>query len=77
MSEWMIQKRDELAREMGWTVDRAQGYVDGETAQQQGLELATEHRAGMDEYSKGFRTGYYTRACSLTAWEMREALVTQ
>ena len=74
MFDWKTEKRDMLVEEMGWSQERAQGYVDGESCQRNGLELSAEHKAGMDEYSKGFRTGYYTLACSLSAWDIREAL---
>ena len=63
-----------LAQEMGWSIDRARGYVDGGASQQTGEDLASTHRFGMDEYSKGFRTGYYTQACSLTLSSIRQAL---
>ncbi len=59
MSDLLKEKRDELAQQMGWTLQRAEGYVDGETAQQSGQELPGCHKVAMDEYSKGFRTGFY------------------
>ena len=74
MSTLLIDKRDSLAQRMGWTQQRAQGYVDGETSQLNGQELPDCHRAEMNEYSKGFRTGYYTRACSLSISNIRETL---
>ncbi|UCH47217.1 MAG: hypothetical protein JSU95_14115 [Betaproteobacteria bacterium] len=74
MSELALTKAKELAEEMGWSLDRAQGYVDGGTSQQNGEDLATQHRFGMDDYSKGFRTGYYTQACSLSISSIRQAL---
>ena len=75
MSDERNEKRDQLAREMGWTLKRAQGYVDGEAAQRCGLDLTAFYRVAMDEYSQGFRTGYYTQACSLSIWNIRESLV--
>ncbi len=74
MSDLLKEKRDELAQQMGWTLQRAEGYVDGETAQQSGQELPGCHKVAMDEYSKGFRTGYYTQACSLSISSIRETL---
>jgi hypothetical protein len=74
MSELTSSKVNDLAEEMGWTVDRAQGYVDGGVSQQCGEELPSSHRHAMDEYSKGFRTGYYTQACSLSISSIRQAL---
>lgn len=74
MSERTFAKVDELVEEMGWSMERAQGYVDGGVSHQSGEDLATKHRFGMDEYSKGFRTGYYTQACSLSISSIRQAL---
>ena len=59
MKDLLKEKRNELAAEMNWTLKRAQGYVDGETSQRDGLDLSESYKYGMDEYSMGFRTGYY------------------
>ena len=75
MSDLSSKKRDELVRELGWSLERAQGYLDGVEAQVAGQTLAPRHKVGMDDYAKGFRTGYYTQACSLNAWQIRDALV--
>jgi hypothetical protein len=74
MSDLLKEQRDKLAQEMGWTLERAQGFVDGETSQRSGLDLSMSHKVAMDEYSKGFRTGYYTKACSLSISNIRGAL---
>lgn len=74
MSDFMNEKRDELAQEMGWSQDRAQGYVDGESTERNGLEMPPFHKVAMDDYSKGFRTGYYTQACSVSVKDIREAV---
>jgi hypothetical protein len=74
MKDLLREKRNELAEEMTWTLKRAQGYVDGEISQQNGTELSESHKYGMDEYSKGFRTGYYTQACSLSITSIRDVL---
>ena len=74
MSDLVKEKRDELAQEMGWSLERAQGYVDGETSERTGQEIPAYHKVAMDDYSKGFRTGYYTQACSLSVRDIREAL---
>ena len=76
MSNTSSEKRDLLVAEMGWTKERAQGYVDGETTQISGVDLPSCHQTGMDDYSKGFRTGYYTQACSVSIDDVRENLVT-
>ncbi|KPK35706.1 MAG: hypothetical protein AMJ66_00495 [Betaproteobacteria bacterium SG8_40] len=74
MSNLVKEKRDELALEMGWSLERAQGYVDGETSERSGQEMPPYHKVAMDDYSKGFRTGYYTQACSLSIRDIREKL---
>ena len=74
MSDFALAKVKELAEEMNWSMDRAQGYVDGGASHRNGEDLATSHRFGMDEYLKGFRTGYYTQACSLSLSSIRQAL---
>lgn len=68
------EKRDGLARGMGWSLERAQGFLDGEASQRRGQAMSADHRVGMDDYSKGFRTGYYTEACSVSIWDIRESL---
>ena len=74
LKDLLADKSNELAQEMGWTLKRAEGYVDGEASQREGLGLSACYRYGMDDYSKGFRTGYYTRACSLSISNIREVL---
>ena len=74
MKDLLTEKRNELAQEMSWTLKRAQGYVDGEISQRNGTDLSESQKYGMDEYSKGFRTGYYTQACSLSVSDIRETL---
>ncbi len=74
MSDMLKDERDELAQEMGWTPRRAKGYVDGKTYQRSGQDMPGCHKVDMDEYSDGFRTGYYTQACSLSISSIREAL---
>jgi hypothetical protein len=74
MKDFLVEKRNELAQEMSWTLKRAQGYVDGEISQRNGTDLSESCKYGMDEYSKGFRNGYYTCACSLSISDIRETL---
>jgi len=75
MSDLQTETRDTLAQEMGWTIERAQGYIDGEASQLSGQDISAYYKVAMDEYSKGYRTGYYTRACSISISVIREALV--
>lgn len=51
-----------LAERNGWSMDRAQGFVDGEIARRRGTPPSTYARVGIDEYSLGFRAGYFERA---------------
>lgn len=50
-----------LAEEMGWTLDRAKGYIEGERYCRRRLALSEYHKVGIDEYALGFRAGYYGR----------------
>ena len=61
MSDLLKKKRDKLAQEMAWTLERAAGYVEGETYRRRGLALSAYHTVGIDEDALGFRTGYYKR----------------
>ena len=69
-----VAKVKDFAEEMGWSMERTRGYLDGVACQQTGQVLASHHKFSMDEYSKGFRTGYYTQACSLSISSIRSAL---
>ena len=65
MKQVFTEKSQALVEEMGWTMRRAEGYVDGETYRRRGLEISTYHKIALDEYAQGFRTGYYKEAHSL------------
>ena len=51
-----------LVETNGWSVARAQGFVDGETSRRRGAAPSTYARVGIDDYSLGFRAGFYERA---------------
>lgn len=72
MKDFATEKSKQLAEEMGWTKERAEGYVDGETCGLRGLAISFHQKMGMDEYSKGFRTGYYKQTCSIELNDPRE-----
>ena len=62
MSDLSKEKRIKIEQEMeGWTPRRTQGYVEGRFCQRNGQYMAECYEFGMDEYSKGFRAGYYSR----------------
>jgi hypothetical protein len=53
-----------LAERNGWSTARAQGFVDGEMARRRGAPPSTYARVGIDDYSLGFRAGYFERGKS-------------
>ncbi len=58
MSDLAIEKRNKIARSMGWTSRRAAGYIEGRFYRRSGQDMPKCHQVGSDDYSKGFRTGY-------------------
>ena len=50
-----------LAEANGWSLDYAKGYVDGETFRLRSKKPSGYVLIGIDEYSLGFRAGYYER----------------
>ena len=55
------EKSKELAEEMGWSLDRAAGYLEGERYRKGGMEPSAYLKVGIDDYARGFRAGYYKR----------------
>ena len=45
----------------GWSIERAEGYADGETHRSRGENPSAYAQIGMDEYCQGFRAGFYER----------------
>ena len=50
-----------LAERNGWSIERAKGFVDGETCRARGKKPSKYALIGIDDYSLGFRAGYYER----------------
>ena len=50
-----------LAEKNGWSLAHAAGYVEGETFRRRGMTPSMYARIGIDEYSLGFRAGFYER----------------
>jgi hypothetical protein len=50
-----------LAEQNGWSLAHAQGFVDGETSRRLGKTPTLSALVGIDEYSMGFRAGYFER----------------
>lgn len=51
-----------LAERNGWSLAFARGYVEGETRRRRGTAPTKHAQVGIDEFSLGFRAGYYERS---------------
>jgi hypothetical protein len=58
------EKSQVLVEQYGWPLPSAKGYVDGETFRKRGEEPPVYPLAGIDDYSEGFRAGYFDRPLS-------------
>ena len=61
-----------LAEERGWSLSRAEGFVDGESYRRRGKRPPKYVLVCLDDYSQGFRAGYFERQ-NLDAAFVREA----
>jgi hypothetical protein len=50
-----------LAEKNGWSLARAEGFLDGEAFRRSALTPPKYAQVGIDDYSLGFRAGYYER----------------
>lgn len=50
-----------LAERNCWSLERAKGYFDGENFRLRAKKPSQYALVGIDEYSQGFRAGYYER----------------
>jgi hypothetical protein len=50
-----------LAERNGWSAAFAEGVLDGESYRRRDATPSMYAQVGIDEYSLGFRTGYYER----------------
>jgi hypothetical protein len=55
------EKSKVLAEKHGWSLARAEGFVDGESSRRRRAKPSTYVQIGIDEYSLGFRASYYER----------------
>ena len=55
------EKSKVLAKSRGWSIERAEGYVEGERYRRRGLPASAYQKVGLDEYCEGFRASYYER----------------
>lgn len=50
-----------IAGRNGWSLAKAEGYLHGVTLRKSGQPPSNYLQVGIDEYSRGFRAGYYER----------------
>ena len=55
------EKSKVLAERFGWPLESAEGYVDGESCRRRRKDPPEHLLVGIDDYSVGFRAGYYGR----------------
>ena len=48
-----------IAEKRGWSLTRAEGYVEGELYRRGGLRPTAYQKVGIDDYARGFREGFY------------------
>jgi hypothetical protein len=61
------EKSKVLAARNGWSLAKAEGYIDGETFRRRGKTPSMYAQIGIDEYCLGFRASYYDRQSPATA----------
>ena len=50
-----------LAARNSWSLAQAEGYIDGDTCRRRGTTPSMVAQIGIDDYSLGFRAGFYER----------------
>ena len=55
------EKSKVLARQNGWSLERAEGYVEGQRCRRLGQQPSTHVQVGIDEFCLGFRDAFYER----------------
>ena len=58
------EKSQVLAEQYGWPLPSAKGYVDGDRFRKRHEEPPIHALVGIDDYSEGFRAGYFHRSIS-------------
>ena len=53
------QKAKVLAEQNGWTLEHAEGYIDGQHSRRRGVPPSKSTIIGIDDYCLGFRAGYF------------------
>ena len=65
------EKSQVLVEQYSWPPATAKGYVDGEAFRKRRREPPIHALVGIDDYSEGFRAGYFGRP--LTAYEFADS----
>lgn len=61
MKDLYEEKVKVVAERNGWSLTHAKGYVDGDRTRRRGATPSKYAQVGIDEYSLGFRAGYFER----------------
>jgi hypothetical protein len=69
------EKASALAKQMGWPIEYAEGYIAGQSCRRHGKRLASHFMVGLDNFALGFRTGYFERPNSFGKAELRRAFL--
>jgi len=67
------QKLKILAEKYGWSLARAEGYVDGETSRRSGATPSSYALVGFDDYCVGFRAGFFVRTGNHSTYTTADA----
>ena len=62
MKDLYEEKVKVVAERNGWSHAHAKGFVDGDRTRRRGAAPSKYAQVGIDEYSLGFRAGYFERS---------------
>ncbi len=62
MKDLYEEKVKVVAERNGWSLTHAKGFVDGDRTRRRGAAPSKYAQVGIDEYSLGFRAGYFERS---------------
>ena len=55
------EKSKALAEINDWSMEKAEGFLDGEASRRKGVQPSLYYMVGHDDYCLGFRAGYFER----------------
>ncbi len=50
-----------LAESNDWSLEKAEGFLEGEASRRRGVQPSLYYMVGLDDYCLGFRAGYFER----------------